>query len=140
MREGESRENEKSFLEEKYPDLQQSPEVDSAVRRQETRTGEKVTQQPKEKIEAYLDRLDEVFNPDEPDKRERRVGILKDKLHELFIIEPPDTENLDNPRNKSWESYFKHQQQIAREQGHGDIEITKLMREQMAGTIIHDQT
>ena len=126
MREGEP----KGFLEEKYPDLPKSEEVASAVRRQDRRGGEKVKPQPKEKIEAYLDRLDEVFNPKDPEKRERRVGILKDKLHKLFVIKSEDIP----------ESYFEHQKRIAREQGHGDIEITDEMRKQMADTIIHDQT
>ncbi|MBU3895905.1 hypothetical protein KKG36_01120, partial [Patescibacteria group bacterium] len=126
MREGEPKE----FLEEKYPDLQKSKEVASAVRRQDRRTGEKVVQQPKERIEAYLDRLEEVFNPDNPDKRERRVSILKDKLHDLFVIKPEDIPV----------SYFNHQRQIAREQGHGDIEITPELRQQLAETIISDQS
>jgi len=126
---GEGGKSEKSFLEEKYPDLHQSEEVEKAVRRQETRIGEEVRQEPKEKIEAYLDRLDEVFNPKNPDKKERRVDILKDKLHELFIIKPEDIP----------ESYFDHQKRIAREQGHGDIEVTDGIRGQMAEIIIHDQ-
>ena len=113
-------EGEKSFLEEKYPDLHQSEEVESAAKRQETRTGEKTGQQPKEKIGAYLNRLEEVFNHDNPDKKERRVDILKDKLHEQFVIKSEDIP----------ESYFNHQKKIAREQGHGDIEITDEMRAQ----------
>jgi len=125
MREGEPKE----FLEEKYPDLQQSSEVESAVRRHEVRTGEKAKQQPKERIEAYLDRLEEVFNPGNPDKRERRVDILKDKLHELFIIKPEEIP----------ESYFNNQKKIAREQGHGDIEITDEIRKQSAEVIVNDQ-
>lgn len=129
MGEGGRRDSEKSFLEEKYPDLQQSPEVSSAVKRQEFRTGENVPNRPEEKTEAYLDRLEEVFKPDNPDKKERRVDILKNKLHELFVIKP---EGIP-------ESYFNHQKKIAREQGHGDIEITDEMRKQMAETIIHDQ-
>lgn len=117
-----------SFLNEKYPDLQHSPEVEGAVKRQEVRTGEKAKDKG-EKVNAYLDRLEEVFNPDNPDKKERRVDILKDKLHKLFVIKPEEIP----------ESYFNHQKRIAREQGHGDIEITDEMREQMAETISHDQ-
>jgi len=125
MREGERGEQ---FLNEKYPDLQHSEEVEGAVKRQEVRTGEKAKDKT-EKVEAYLSRLEEVFDVENP-KRERRVDILKDKLHELFVVKPEDIP----------ESYFNHQKRIAREQGHGDIEITDQTRSQMAEIIIHDQS
>src|SRR3989344_4678314 len=104
------------FLKEKYPDLPKSPEVESAVKRQEIREGEEVGNDPREKIGAYLDRLNEIFNPEDADKKERRVDFLKDKLHDKFVIK-------ELP-----ESYFKQQQKIAREQGHGDIEITDQLK------------
>ncbi len=115
------------FLKEKYPDLPKSPEVESAVKRQEIREDEKVGNDPKEKIGAYLDRLNEIFNPEDVDKKERRVDILKDKLHEKFVIK-------EIP-----ESYFKQQQRMAREQGHGDIEITDQLRQEALKTISADQ-
>lgn len=121
MREGEQ------FLNEKY-DLHNQSEIESAVKRQEVRTGEKAKDKT-QKVEAYLGRLEEIFDVENP-KRERRVDILKDKLHELFVVKPDEIP----------ESYFNHQKRIAREQGHGDIEITDQMRRQMAETIIHDQT
>lgn len=115
------------FLKEKYPDLPKSPEVESAVKRQEIKSGEKAKNDPKEKIGAYLDRLNEIFNPEDTDKKERRVDILKDKLHDKFVIK-------EIP-----ESYFKQQQKIAREQGHGDIEITNQLREEALKTISANQ-
>ncbi len=114
------------FLKEKYQELPNSPEVESAVKRQEIRTGEKVTKKP-EKIGAYLDRLQEVFdNPDEA-KRERVVDVLKEKLHEQFVIK-------EIP-----ESYFVLQQKIARERGHGDVAITDTARAEAKDTITKDQ-
>lgn len=115
------------FLKEKYPDLPKSPEVESAVKRQEIRENEEVGNDPKEKIGAYLDRLNEIFNPENADKKERRVDILKDKLHDKLIIK-------EVPEN-----YFKQQQKIAHEQGHGDIEITDRLREEALKTITADQ-
>ena len=115
------------FLKEKYPDLPKSPEVESAVKRQEIREGEEVGNDPREKIGAYLDRLNEIFNPEDADKKERRVDFLKDKLHDKFVIK-------ELP-----ESYFKQQQKIAREQGHGDIEITDQLRQEALKTITADQ-
>lgn len=123
-----------NFLNEKYPDLQHSEEVESAMKRQEVRTGEKARDKT-EKVEAYLNRLEEIFDVEKSlpagrqAKRERRVDILKDKLHDSFVVKPEEIP----------ESYFNHQKRIAREQGHGDIEITDQMWSQMAETIIHDQ-
>lgn len=115
------------FLNERYPDLQGSQEVESATSRQDIRTGEKAKDK-NEKVEAYLSRLEEIFDVENP-KHETRVEFLKNKLHENFIVKSDDIPD----------SYFKHQQQIARERGHGDIEITVQMREETANTIIHDQ-
>lgn len=126
MGEGKSKE----FLEEKYLDLQQSEEVKSAVHRQEVRTGEKVKQQPKERIEVYLDRLEEVFNNPDKSKKERKIDILKDKLHEKFIIKPDEIP----------EGYFELQKRIARERGHGDIEINDWMRKELTNNAIVNQT
>ncbi len=119
------------FLDEKYKDLANSPEVESAAMRQELLLQEESPKNKKEKIQAYLNRLDEIFNPEEgdEDKKDVRVNFLKDKLHEKFIIMEKDIP----------ESYFKNQQRIAREQGHGDVEITPEMRRQSAETIIKDQ-
>jgi len=121
------REGGEQFLNEKYSDLQASQEVESAVKRQEIRSSEK-TRDKNDKVEAYLGRLEEIFDVENP-KRERRVEFLKNKLHENFVIKPDEIP----------ESYFKHQQQIARERGYGDIEVTDEMRRQVAETIRHDQ-
>ncbi len=116
------------FLKEKYSDLPNSPEVESAVKRHQVRTSEK-PKNKEEKIEVYLDRLQEIFEHPEEEKRERRVDILKDKLHDKFVIKPEEVP----------ESYFNLQKRIAREQGHGDIEITEEMRKQMTNIIVGDQ-
>ncbi|MCD6441969.1 hypothetical protein J7L24_00235 [bacterium] len=117
----------KKFLEQKYPDLEKSPEVNSAVRRQEKRQGERVKRN--KRIEAYLHRLEEIFQVPDERIRERRINILKDKLYDLFIINP---DNIP-------ESHFELQKRIAREQGHGDIEISEELREQETNIIIKDQ-
>lgn len=128
---------EKSFLNEKYPDLDKSPEVESAARRARVREGKRA-KDSNESIDTYLGRLEEIFRePEEGERqtlkgepiREQRINILKSKLHELFVIKGDDVP----------EGYFALQQKIAREQGHGDVEITDDMRKQMNETIIHDQ-
>ena len=67
---------EKHPLHLKNPELQTSPEVQRAVLREERQSrlrnasagqaGEKVPNDPAERIEAYMDRLENIFlNPDE---------------------------------------------------------------------------
>ncbi|MFA6797402.1 MAG: hypothetical protein WCR40_01715, partial [Candidatus Paceibacterota bacterium] len=49
----------------KIPDLQSSEEVEDAVEKQERLTDESIPNDPKERIEAYMDRLEKIFlNPD----------------------------------------------------------------------------
>jgi hypothetical protein len=120
---------EKPFLQGKYPDLPRSPEVKSAVARQEVRTDERVKGDQDSQIEAYLNRLQEIFATPDQTQRERRIGILKDKLYDSFIIKPEEVP----------EAYFDLQKRIAREQGHGDVWIDGGMKKEMIDTIITDQ-
>ena len=67
---------EKHPLHIKSPELQTSPEVNRAVVREERHTGEKMPNDPAERIEAYMDRLENIFlNPDEK-KRERNLKAM----------------------------------------------------------------
>lgn len=118
-----------NFLKKKY-DLHNSPEVDSAAKRTEARSGESVPQDPSKRIQNYLDRFKEITEHTDPDKRERGMDTLKHVLHDKFIIKPQDIP----------QSYFETQRRLAREQGHGDVEITEGMRQQLSETIITDQT
>jgi hypothetical protein len=113
----------------KNRELQRSPEVDRAVVRIQGHTGEKVPNDPAKRIEAYMDRLEKVFlNPDERVRR-RNLEMLRDKIYDALII----------TRENFPESYFELQKRVAREQGHGDVEITPEMREQMMDVAIQDQ-
>lgn len=113
----------------KSPELQTSPEVNRAVVREERQTGEKMPNDPSERIEAYMDRLENVFlNPDEK-KRERNLEMFRDKIYDAFIIKK---ENFP-------ESYFELQKRIARERGQAVEEIPDNVREQMMDVAIEDQ-
>ena len=69
---------EKHPLHLKNPELQTSSEVSRAVEWQEDRTGEKVPNDPAERIEAYLKRLEKlVLDPN----KEQKTKDLKDVLH-----------------------------------------------------------
>ena len=57
---------EKHPLHIKTPELQTSPEVSRAVEREERKTEERVPNDPSERIDVYMERLEGIFlNPDE---------------------------------------------------------------------------
>ena len=116
------------FLKEKY-NLHNTSEVDSAAERTEVRTGEKVPQDPTERIQNYLDRFKEIIDRKDTGKRERGMEALKQVLHDKFIINPEEIP----------EAYFENQRRIAREQGHGEIQVTQEMRDQLSEVIVADQ-
>ncbi|MBU4421698.1 hypothetical protein L6259_02545 [Candidatus Parcubacteria bacterium] len=116
------------FLKEKFG-LHSSPEAEQAVKRTEARTGEKVPQTPEARIQNYLNRFREILDRPEGPDRERGVEAIKIMMHRLHVIKPKDIP----------ESYFENQRRLARELGHGDIEITPQAREQLTEVIITDQ-
>jgi len=128
-----------NFLKNKY-NLHNAPEVKKSAERTEKRNrlrkatdgqaGEKVPQNPEAQIQNYLDRFKEIIERKEPAKRERGIEALKQILHDKFVIKPEEIP----------EAYFDNQKRIAREQGHGDVEITQDMRKQLTEVIITDQT
>jgi len=120
---------EKHPLHLKNPELQTSPEVQRAVEREEQKTGEKVPNDPAERIEAYTDRLENIFlNPD-VHTRERNMEMFRDKIYDALIIK----------RENFPDSYFELQKRIARERGQAVEEIPENVREQMMDVAIEDQ-
>ncbi len=120
---------EKHPLHLKNPELQTSPEVQKAVLKQERLTGERVPNDPMGRIEAYTDRLEDVFLNSDERVRERNLEMFRDKIYEAFIIKK---ENFP-------ESYFELQKRIARERGQAVEEIPNNVREQMMDVAIEDQ-
>ncbi|MFA6486522.1 MAG: hypothetical protein WCT40_04110 [Candidatus Magasanikbacteria bacterium] len=135
------------FLSEKYknPPLHTSPEVDAVVKRKEKvnrhknkefvkseQEGpllpERLQSDPTTRIEEYLDYLKESLDHNNP-RHEEKLSRFKTVLYDKNVIKPDEIP----------ESYFTNQQRIAREQGHGDVEITDEMRRQSAEIIITDQ-
>ncbi|HBX15776.1 MAG: hypothetical protein UV20_C0029G0005 [Candidatus Magasanikbacteria bacterium GW2011_GWA2_42_32] len=135
------------FLAEKYknPPLHTTPEVDKVVIRKETinrrknkefvkseQEGpllpEKLSSDPASRIEEYLNYLKESLDHNNP-RRQEKLARFKTMLYDKNVIKPDEIP----------ESYFTNQQRIAREQGHGDVEITDDMRQQSAEIIITDQ-
>ncbi|MDP2704488.1 MAG: hypothetical protein Q8P01_04735, partial [bacterium] len=120
---------EKHPLHLKNPELQTSPEVNRAVERQEDRTGEKTPNDPAERIEAYTDRLENIFLNQDERVRERNLEMFRDKIYDALIIK----------RENFPDSYFELQKRIARERGEAVEEIPENVREQMMDVAIEDQ-
>lgn len=123
------------FLKQKY-DLHNSPEVESAANRTEHRTGETLPQDTDSQIQNYLDRISEYFertkemkSSERSEKQERYADKFKNILHDKFVIKSEEIP----------EGYYENQQRLARELGHGDVEITEEMRSQNAEIIVADQ-
>lgn len=120
---------EKHPLHLKNPELHTSHGVQRAVLRKERKTEEKVPNDPAERIEAYMDRLENIFlNPDER-KRVRNLEMFRDKIYDALIIK----------RENFPDSYFELQKRIARERGQAVEEIPENIREQMMDVAIEDQ-
>lgn len=93
---------EKHPLHIKIPELQKSEEVSNAVAKKERLNYTTLPNDPNERIEAYMERLEKVFlNPDE-NKRKRNIEILLPYIYDRYIIKP---ENVP-------ESYFEIQKKL----------------------------
>ncbi len=120
---------EKHALHLKNPELQKSPEVNRAVKREEHLSGEKIPNDPADRIETYMDRLEDVFLNADERVRQRNLDFLRPKIHEALLIK----------RENFPESYFELQQRIARERGQPVEHIPQDIREQTIDTVIEDQ-
>ena len=100
---------------------QDKPEAKKAAERKELRTGEKgIVADCSERIQAYIERLENVFlNPD-PKIRERNIELLKPTIHENTVIEDEDFP----------ESHFDLQKRILKNRGISDVEFTDEQKEQ----------
>lgn len=117
-----------NFLKNKY-DLHKAPEVERAAKRTSVRTGEKPVQRVEDRMQNYLDRFKEIIDRPDEARRERGLEALKQILHNKFVIKPEEMP----------ESYFTNQQRLARELGHGEVEINQQTRKELAEVIVTDQ-
>lgn len=117
------------FLKKKYGSLHTSPEVQNVLRARAARSGEAVPRQPLVGIQAYLDRFCEVIESKDPAKRVRGIEAMKRLVACTAVIQP---ENIP-------ESVFVLEQRIARELGHGTVEMTDEFREKKIQEIVNNQ-
>ncbi|MDO8618944.1 MAG: hypothetical protein Q7R49_03275, partial [Candidatus Daviesbacteria bacterium] len=117
------------LLKNKY-NLHDSPEAKTAALRTEQRTGERVAQNPLDRIQNYLNRFHEIVDQKDPKRGEHGLDLIKGRFHAKYVMKPDEIP----------EAYFDNQRRLAREQGHGDIEIDPQTRAQLTEVIIADQT
>lgn len=121
-----------SFLQKIYKlgsDPEKNPEVGRIAERTKAKTGTKVVERPEEKIQNYLDYIYESLDPKDPHRREEKLTKFKQTLYDKHVIK---SEGIP-------EAYFNTQRRLAREQGHGDVEINNETRRQLTEVIITDQ-
>ena len=109
------------FLHKKDKDLYTSSHVEHA------NTAESSNKQPADKISAWLKVIEKTHmsHQDKPEVLER----IKNYYHKEHVIK---SENIP-------ESTFLLEQRIARQGGHGNVEITESFKEAKANQIINDQ-
>jgi hypothetical protein len=114
------------FIHQKEPKLHTSEPVEHEQERLKRR-GEKISQKPAEKISAWLRVIEQthIGHREDPRVMER----IRESYHKKHVIRPEDIP----------EGYFENQRRLARERGHGDIEITDEARRQLTEVIIADQ-
>ncbi len=85
-----------------------SPEVESAVKRKRAKEGHHPSDEEylsktniDERVQVYLDRLEEIFNEKDIEKKKFRLDFLKQKLYDQFIIKE------DEIPESYWQSMIK---------------------------------
>lgn len=118
------------FLNIKYPDLQKSDQVQKSVEKKERIEHIKTPNNPKDRNEVFLDRLESIFDNPNKDTKERNIELFKNRfLYPNILID----------KNNVPENYFELQKKVAREQGHGYIEVTQQIRQMAGETLYNDQ-
>ena len=108
------------------PTLHTKPPIEHEQERRK-RASEPTSLKPEEKLSAWMEVLEQTHlgHRDRPEVVER----LKKYYYDRYVIKTQDIP----------ESYFDTQKRLAREQGHGDIDISGEMRRQLAEVITADQ-
>jgi phage protein U len=136
------------FLDKKYSDLKKSEQVNVNHENSETedtdidellksmlikggypeltKEYEKNQEKKHGKIDVWLNNAEEFH---ERHRDEESMEVIREAFHNEYVIKKEDFP----------ESYFESQKRLAREQGHGDIEITEELREQGMDIVIKDQ-
>ena len=126
------------FINFKYPDLQKSPQVQKSVEKKQRIEGLKTPNNPADRNEVFLDRLEHIFDNPNSETKDRNIKFFKNQfLYPSILI---DKDNIPD-------SYFDLQLKIARERGQaGDLGHIKTAKDipfetkiQTGETLYNDQ-
>lgn len=111
--------------------IHDKPEAIQAAERKEIRTKENgIVTDRSERIQAYLERLEEIFYHPDPEARDNRVNIFKEKfLYPAVLIKK---ENFPD-------SYFEYQKQQVRERGLGEVSFTDEQKREEIAKVMESQ-
>ena len=123
-------ENLGSFLDNKYPELAGSKPVERAVQKKK-QSGEKAPHLRDERVDTYIDRLEEIIN------NKRGFELLKFKVLEKYTTKPEDVS----------EKYWENQEAEERKMGKGadwdsaksNMEMLKKLKSDHLETVLNDQ-
>jgi len=114
------------FLHQKDSKLHTSESVEHEQDRKKLK-GEGTSQKPREKISSWMSVLERTHLGHREDSAVWQR--IKNYYHDEHVVKPEDIQ----------ESVFLLEQRIAREMGHGDVEITEEFRERKIEQIVSDQ-
>jgi len=126
------------FINFKYPDLQKSTQVQKSVEKKQRIEGLKTPNNPADRNEVFLDRLEHIFNNPNSETKDRNIELFKNQfLYPSVLID----------KNNIPDSYFELQLKIARERGQaGDLgnfktakDIPLETKRQTGETLYNDQ-
>ncbi|MEK7181390.1 MAG: hypothetical protein AAB738_03625 [Patescibacteria group bacterium] len=104
------------FLKQKY-DLHNAEEVESAAKRTEKRTGEKIPQDPEERIQNYLDRLERLALDPNKEQQRKMFGV-ESRPRALSLLREMVMEKYVRPnKDKMAEGAARVEERAAREMG-----------------------
>lgn len=114
------------FLHKINPKLHTSEFIEHEKYRKD-RLNEETSQKPADKIADFLKVIEHTHTGHRDDPRV--VERIKDYYYKKYVIKPEDIP----------EGYYENQKRMAKELGHGDIEITDALRKQNSEIVITDQ-
>lgn len=114
------------FLHERDSKLHTSPMVEKVTQLQHRLTGARLNK-PTEKINSWLNYLNSLA--EKAEQSPRSLKQVNEVIYKQFVIKS----------NEVPQTYYDLQVKIARERGHGNLEVTNQMKAQLAETVIKDQ-
>jgi len=110
--------------------VHEKEEAVRAAERKELHTGERgIVADRTKRVQAYMERLENVFLNEDEETRERNIALLKPAIYENTLI----------GKKNFPDSYFEFQKKQSRERGLGEISFTEEEKEKEKAKVIESQ-